>query len=158
MNKEITVNDLGKRARLIAEFYFSHPNMSRKDIAKELGISQQRVSQVLTHPKVRAVYRVLARGRQSDLLSKAVKAQEECLDQSQNLQVKLKAAEDILKSEKVLDNPITPIAVDIRISDVRVLQEKVQKAASQQIGDIIEGEIVADSSSSAVQDTTQPEA
>jgi hypothetical protein len=144
MSKEITLADLGQRSRQIAEYYFAHPEMTRVQIAAALGIHITRISQVLNHPKVRACYPWLARQQKSDLIPKAMKAIDACITQDANLIVKLKASEGILKSERVLDTPAIRIDGEIRITSVREIQQKLQEALNLAGEDVIDGEIVDD--------------
>lgn len=145
---EITPDDLPRRTREIAEYYLAHPSKSRKEISKDLGIHETRISQVLHHPKVRACYKVLARGRIADLIAPSVQAFEECIKQNSNMIVKLNAASRVLTSENVLDGPKVQVQHQISAKSIEELKAIVNRAQTlpsnvidTEVIDSIDGEV-----------------
>ncbi len=156
MSKEITASDLGQRTRQIAEYYFAHPEKTREEIAKDLGIHKSRVSQVLHHPKVRAYYRVLAKQDVSDnMLPLAAKRYKKIIGKSENDAVAEKAAARVLASEKIFDTTqeIT-IKNDITIKSIQELRQIIDTTAQAMPLDVVEGQTVE---TDAIQGTTQDE-
>lgn len=152
MSNEITPSDLGKRTREIAEFYFQNPTMSRKDMAAKLGVGESRISRVLTHPKVRACYKVLAQQMQKDMIPLASKVQRDLMAKGQNEAVREKVAARVLASEKVLDNAQEiRIQSDITIKSVSELQQIISSAIQSPQPDVVDAELVDDAP-----DTTHP--
>jgi hypothetical protein len=114
----------------IAEYYIANPTKLHAEIAKEFNLSPARISQILRHPRITALYPLLARRRvQNKILPKAIHAYEELVDQTQNLAVREKAAGTILKSERVLDAPTMHIEANLTLHDVRSLQNIVKQAS-----------------------------
>lgn len=152
---DITPEDLPKRLREIAEYAFNNPFKRQSDIAKELGITQSRVSFVLSHPKVLRVYKVFAKARVGGLLPKSTKALEDCIDQKVNLQVKFNAARSVLEDQKILNNSqeIT-IRNDITIKSVQELRQIVDKAVQTSLPqEAIDAEIIDTTVHPTTQDT-----
>jgi hypothetical protein len=92
--------------------------------------------------QVRKHYPLLARRRLEDTaIAKAAKAYEELIDQTQNLQVREKASHAVLKEFGVFEAPDVRIAGDIRLVDVRSLEQIVRKAVDLP-QEIIEAEVI----------------
>lgn len=130
---------------------FEHPEWSNVQIGKELGITNQRVSAILTHPRVLAAMPLIGRQRIAGMVPQAAKAYEDLVKQNVNLQVKEKAAARILSDRKVLDAPEVKIVNEITLKDVCELRKIVSDAANFIPETVIDAEIVDDTT----QDTTQ---
>jgi DNA-binding MarR family transcriptional regulator len=133
---------LPKRCKEIADYRIQNPTLNQHEIAKVFNVTPGRVSQVLNSLQVRKHYPLLARRRLEDTaIAKAAKAYEELIDQTQNLQVREKASHAVLKEFGVFEAPDVRIAGDIRLVDVRSLEQIVRKAVDLP-QEIIEAEVI----------------
>lgn len=154
--RKLMLNNLTPKIKEVIEMYLLNPSMTQRDIAKAVGLSEGRISMILNSPRVHEVYPVLARRRiRSTLLPKALERYEKIIGESQNDAVAEKAASKVLSNEGVFDGPTVKLDGEIRIRDVRELQEIVQKAVVLPASDILEAEIIAPDTT---HDTTHPEA
>lgn len=141
INKEII---LSPRISSIVSYYFANPELSYTQLAKHFDISIQRISQIMSHPKVLESYPLLAKRRIKSLVPKAISRMEYLMKQSVNLQVSEKVVSKILDSEKVLEPVERRIIHEIQMKSVKELQDIIQggKDLPRQV---IEAEIVTSS-------------
>lgn len=99
------------------------------------------MSQILRNPRIINALPLIARQRLQSAVSKASKAYVDCVEQNENLAVKEKASHTLLREFKTLDAPTIKVEGEIRLLDVRALQEKV-RAAAKAADNIVEAEIV----------------
>jgi predicted transcriptional regulator len=95
-NKELT-----PRMKQVVEYLFDHPQSTQKQIGNALGISDQRVSQILRSNRVLAAFPIVARMRVKQMIPKAVKAQQELIEQKENLMVRDKASARVLETGNI---------------------------------------------------------
>lgn len=132
---------IGPNAKRVLSLHFEHPEYTHKQIGDEVGISGARVSQILRNPRIINALPLIARQRLQSAVSKASKAYVDCVEQNENLAVKEKASHTLLREFKTLDAPTIKVEGEIRLLDVRALQEKV-RAAAKAADNIVEAEIV----------------
>lgn len=144
-----------EKARRVLSLRFEHPDWTGQQIGNELGITQQRVSAILNHPRVLAAMPMIARQRISGLVPDAVAAYASLLKQNDNLQVKEKAAGKVLAEKKVFDAPTIIVKGELTFKHVSELQQIVAKAAEQVGNDVVDAELV-DETGNDSPSATQP--
>ncbi len=103
VSTEEAFSKLHEKTRIIVEAHFEHPNLTQTDLAKKIGVPKQRVSAVLNHPRVQALFPVLARKKLKSMVPMAIKRLGQLANQDRNLEVSRKVTERVLDSEKVLE-------------------------------------------------------
>jgi hypothetical protein len=132
---------IGPSSKRVLELKFNHPEWTAGQIGKEIGISQQRVSTILRNPRILAAMPVIAKARFAGLVPKAVKAYEELVSQDKNLQVKEKAAAQVLKDSNVIDAPTLTIKHELSSKPIAELQAILDNAKGLPSG-IVDAELV----------------
>jgi DNA-binding CsgD family transcriptional regulator len=95
---------LGPRAREVAEYVMEHPKAQQKEIAKALGISPQRVSQIVRNDRYLSALPGLARRELKAYVPQAIRRFKELGEQNENLEVSRKVVERALDTAKVLES------------------------------------------------------
>jgi hypothetical protein len=134
---------IGPRVAQILEYVFDHPTAAPKDIAKHFGISAARVYQVVKNKKFIAAMPKVARKRYQALIPKALKAQEELIEQRENLMVSDKASARALESSKVFEiqsQNTQNVFINMRIEDLRNVIDRTPPVQ----GPIVDAEIDED--------------
>lgn len=133
---------LGERSRRILALRFDHPEWSHEELGKAVGVSYQRVGQILSNPRVLDALPALARQRKKSLTPRALRSYEGLLVHD-NAIVRERAAAKILTENKVFDVPESKTTVEITLKSVSELQTIIQKA-SQLPPNVIDAEVVQD--------------
>jgi ParB-like chromosome segregation protein Spo0J len=133
--------EFGETVSRVIQLRFEHPDWTQDKIGKEVGVSYSRVSKILRSKKVREALPVLAREAMKDLTPEATRAYADLIRQNMNLAVKEKAASRVLSENKVFDAPTVTVKHELALTDVRALQEKVQRAAILP-SDVVDAELV----------------
>lgn len=136
---------LPTRSKAIAEYRLQNPTLNQQEIANHFGVTPGRISQVLNSIAVRQHYPILARRRvENTMLPLATQAYEELLAQKDNLAVREKASQVILRETGVFDVPTVKIEASLTFERVREIQEFVQKAAAD-ASPILDAEVISES-------------
>src|SRR3954465_3732764 len=98
-NKELSI---GKRSLEIALYQFNNPGLSQTAVAEAMGVSVQRVNQVLNSDRVLNAFPLLAKRKVRSLVPKAVGRLEELMNQDLNMAVSEKVVSKILDQADVL--------------------------------------------------------
>jgi plasmid maintenance system antidote protein VapI len=134
---------LGPRATQILEYVFDHPELSQKEIAKDMGVSPNRISTIMNHKRVIAAFPLLGRKRISNMLPKALSRFSTLMNQNDNLEVSRKVTESVLKNEKVIDNTQHYVVKNqFEMMRPEELADIVKRAKLIDGNDIIQGELV----------------
>lgn len=140
MSKEL---NLSPRIAEICSYYFEHPELNYTELSQHFNVSVQRISQIMSHPKVLAAYPVLAKRRIKSMVPRAISRMSELMNQNNNLNVAEKVASRILDSEKVLEPSTHKIIHEIQTKSVKELHDIIEACKSIP-QPVIEAEIVAD--------------
>jgi hypothetical protein len=101
----------------VLEYVFEHPKASVKEIAKEMGISENRVYQIKAHPKFQACFPEMARRKLKASVPELTGRYIELAKQDLNLGVAEKVVSRVLDSQKVLEStPPTQTNVFVNMS------------------------------------------
>lgn len=141
--RELKEIKLTPRIQEILTYYFNYPTSSYKEIAEHFGISIQRISQIMNHPRVLEAHPILAKRRIKSLVPKAVGKLEELMMQTTNMNVSEKVVSKILDSEKVLEPQERKIVHELQFKSTQDLQKIIQDAQALP-QPVFEAEIVSD--------------
>lgn len=137
-------DSLGPRAKQVLDIVFKHKKITNREVAKQLGISEQRVSQIRNHEKFVACLPAKARRVLKEAIPELSVRYLELGLQNENLGVAEKAVARVLDSQKVLENqaPTTQINVFQGMSTSELKQKLEQIRFSPT--DAVDAEIVDD--------------
>lgn len=104
--------ELGPRVKAVLEYVFEHPRASVKEIAKVMGVSEERIYKIRKHPKFQAHFPAMARKKLKEAVPQLTGRFLELAMQNENLGVAEKVVARALDSQKVLEStPQTQINV-----------------------------------------------
>lgn len=135
--------NLTPRITEILTFVFTNPMLNQRQIADHFGITESRISQIMSSDRVVAAFPLLAKRSLKSMVPKAMKRYGELLQQDAAPDVARKVAEKILDTNHVLE----PEKIEhIHSLSEKSLDELVQiiNGAKQLPSPIIDTEVVSD--------------
>jgi predicted transcriptional regulator len=132
--------DLGPQAQRVIQFKFDHPEMTQRQIAKELGISEARVSFIVRQKRFRDALPYLAKESRKDLIPLAAKVEKDLL-KSDNDEVRRKVVAGLWTDHKVSE-PEPRIEINIFQSMKNDELTRIVDQSKSTIQDIVDVDLV----------------
>lgn len=137
-NKQLV---LSPRMQQIALYQFEHPELTQTAIASHFGISVPRINQILNSERVLNSFPLLAKRKRRSLVPRALKRQEELMQQSENYAVAEKVSSQILEQAGVLEKQPSVVIHELRFKSTEELQAIVD-AGKKISGPVIDAELI----------------
>jgi DNA-binding transcriptional regulator YdaS (Cro superfamily) len=135
--------NLGPRARQIAEYWIEHPETNMSGCARALGISPSRVSQIIRSNRYLTALKKAVQNNLGLDVPLAYTAFRECVTQKKNFAVKQKASERMLEEQGVFGAQKIEITNKFEGLSTEELKKIAAKAALR-TGEIVDAEVVED--------------
>ena len=134
--------DQPEKIRVVAQAWIENPNATIGQISKITNLPYNQINFYCYHNPYLKVFRQLAQKKVKNLIPLALKGLESCL-RNEDARIRLTAALEILKSEKILGAERVDVTVeDIRSRPIKEVHRLVQEAKLIPLPSISETEVI----------------